>query len=87
MKWKDDSNSRKDKELYQKQKLKEKFPDNIQPERSKREDDKPFNRFICANCHGYKLFSNGCRCGALNSMETERGLSRERSRQVFGNSE
>ena len=41
-----------------------------QPERSKREDDKQANNFICGNCHSYKLSANVCRCGALNSMET-----------------
>jgi hypothetical protein len=41
-----------------------------QPERSKREDDKQPNNFICGNCHSYKLSASVCRCGALNSMET-----------------
>lgn len=37
MKWKCDSDSKRDRELYKKQKLREKF--DSQPERSKREDE------------------------------------------------
>jgi len=44
MKWKCDADSKRDRELHQKQKFREKFDD--QPERSKRED------LVCSVC-GY----------------------------------
>lgn len=43
----------------------------IRLERSKREDDKKYNPFICENCHGYKINVGVCRCGALNIVETQ----------------